>query len=166
LTSGHLAPIVLDQYFWCAPVGGPSSQCSQTSTVAGLWLDQWWTPVAGPSSPCSTSTLKLWLWHNGLLFNPDKSFAALFGTRQCLAKTAGRPTSLWPLLDCGYRVAECGVGEPSARIADYCMLLPVGTTLKAQQFACYRILLPLGIKYNNSNKSIIPLLTIFLTVKI
>jgi len=37
-----------------------------------------------------TSILQHWLWHNWLLLNPDKSVAALFGTRQCLARPA------WP----------------------------------------------------------------------
>ena len=37
-----------------------------------------------------TSSLQHWLWHNWLLLNPDKSVAALFGTRQCLARPA------WP----------------------------------------------------------------------
>jgi len=32
-----------------------------------------------------TNSLQHWLWHNGLL-NPDKSVAALFGTRQRLAR--------------------------------------------------------------------------------
>jgi len=38
-----------------------------------------------------TRSLQHWLWHNGLLLNPDKSVAALFGTRQRLARP-GWPT--------------------------------------------------------------------------
>jgi len=38
-----------------------------------------------------TSSLQHWLWHNGLLINPHKSVAALFRTRQRLARP-GWPT--------------------------------------------------------------------------
>ena len=38
-----------------------------------------------------TRSLQHWLWHSGLLLNPDKSVAALFGTRQRLARP-GWPT--------------------------------------------------------------------------
>jgi len=40
-----------------------------------------------------TNSLQHWLWHNGLLLNPDKYVAALFGTWQHLARP-GWPTNV------------------------------------------------------------------------